>query len=211
MLSHIKRVIRNSIHAYCAFRVRCKGVKLGKNCIIQGVPSIKLKKGSAITLGDGVTLCSLGIFNPMVDHPCKLCTTRPGAKITIGQNCGISGSLIFCAASIDIGDYTLIGAGTTIMDMTGHTYSSEKGWKANAKRVTANPIHIGQKCFIGAYCMIQSGVTIGDSCLIAAGTIVNRDIPSGHRAYGNPVVCEPLPKALGGPGRRKKELSSPQA
>lgn len=211
MLSFIKRALLSSIHAYCAFRARCKGVKLGKGCLIQGVPSIKLKKGSAVTLGDGVTLCSLGRFNPMIEHPCILRTSTPYAKITIGSHCGISGSMVYCASSIEIGDYTLIGAGTTIMDMTGHTYSPSVGWTANPGRTTAAPIRIGKRCFIGARCMIQAGVTIGDSCLIAAGTIVNRDIPSGHRAYGNPVVCEPLPKALGGPGRRKKEFSSPQA
>lgn len=208
MLSFIKMLILHSIHAYCAFCVRLQGVHLGKDCVIQGVPHIRLKRGSKISLGNGSTLCSMRAINPMIERPCTLCTTNSKAKITIGDNCGISGSLIYCGSSIDIGDYTIIGAGTTIMDMTGHTYSAEVGWNASARRSTANPIRIGKKCFIGARCMIQAGVTIGDSCLIAAGTIVNRDIPDGHRVYGNPAICEPLPKALGGPGRSKKSTSS---
>lgn len=146
----------------------------------------------------------------MVENPCTLRASTPGASITIGRHCGISGSQIHCAASVDIGDYTLIGPGTTIMDMAGHTYSADLGWTSNPKRITGRPVSIGKKCFIGSRCMIQSGVTIGDSCLIAAGTVVNKDIPSGHRAYGNPVICEPLPKALGGPGRRKPSQAPTQ-
>lgn len=192
------------IAAYGVFRLRCKGVVCGKSCIIQGVPFVKMKRGSRITLGNDVTLCSMQKFNPMVVAPCRLRTSTANGTIEIGNHCGISGALIMCASHISIGDYTLIGAGTTIMDMSGHTYSKETGWAGHAKRTTASPISIGSKCFIGAACMIQPGVTIGDSCVISAGTIVNQDIPAGHRAFGNPLICEPLPKALGGPGRKKK-------
>ena len=48
-------------------------------------------------------------------------------------------------------------------------------------------------------CIILKGVTIGDDCVIAAGTLVNRDIPSGHLAIGNPATITPLPERLGGP------------
>ena len=38
----------------------------------------------------------------------------------------------------------------------------------------------------GGSCVILPGVTIGDNCVIAAGSVVNKDIPSGVIAAGNP-------------------------
>jgi len=45
---------------------------------------------------------------------------------------------------------------------------------------------IGERCQIGAYSIIMPGVTIGDSCIIAAGAVVIRDVPSGSMVFGNP-------------------------
>jgi len=50
----------------------------------------------------------------------------------------------------------------------------------------AYPITIGNNVWIGAQCVILPGVTIGDNSVIAAGSVVNRDIPSGVLAAGNP-------------------------
>ena len=43
----------------------------------------------------------------------------------------------------------------------------------------------------GADCMVLKGVTIGDNCIIGAGSIVSKSIPSNSVALGNPcrVVC----------------------
>jgi len=49
------------------------------------------------------------------------------------------------------------------------------------------PIRIGRRCFIGGGSMICPGVTIGDDCIIAAGSIVDCDVPSGCIAGGNPA------------------------
>lgn len=46
---------------------------------------------------------------------------------------------------------------------------------------------IGKRCFIGANSMIMPGVTVGDSCVVAAGAIVTKDVPSGCVVAGNPA------------------------
>ena len=46
---------------------------------------------------------------------------------------------------------------------------------------------IGERCYIGAHCIVLAGVRIGDGSIIAAGSIVMRDIPAGCLAYGNPA------------------------
>ncbi|NJO13926.1 MAG: acyltransferase [Rhizobiales bacterium] len=46
---------------------------------------------------------------------------------------------------------------------------------------------IGECCFIGAHSLILPGVRIGDHCIIAAGSIVSKDVPSHSIAAGNPA------------------------
>jgi len=49
------------------------------------------------------------------------------------------------------------------------------------------PIRIGRRCFIGGGSIICPGVTIGDHCIIAAGSVVDRDVPANCIAGGNPA------------------------
>lgn len=53
--------------------------------------------------------------------------------------------------------------------------------------------HIGNNTFVGARAIIFPGVTIGRNCTIHPGAIVNRDVPDGHEAIGNPAKSTPLP------------------
>lgn len=48
------------------------------------------------------------------------------------------------------------------------------------------PITIGNDCWIASNVVICAGVTIGDNCVIGAGSVVTRDIPSNSLAAGNP-------------------------
>ena len=52
--------------------------------------------------------------------------------------------------------------------------------------VTA-PIHIGRNVWIGAGAMILPGVTIGENAIIAAGAVVNRDVPANMIVGGVPA------------------------
>ncbi len=48
------------------------------------------------------------------------------------------------------------------------------------------PISIGSRVWIGAGAIILPGVTIGDDTVIGAGSVVNKSIPAGVVAAGNP-------------------------
>jgi galactoside O-acetyltransferase len=48
------------------------------------------------------------------------------------------------------------------------------------------PITVGNNVWIGAQVVVLPGVTIGDEVVIGAGSVVNKDIPSGVIAAGNP-------------------------
>lgn len=86
-----------------------------------------------------------------------------GARVTFGDN-------VFIAP--DCGFYT-----------AGHPLDAES---RNKGLEYARPITVGNNVWIGAHVSVLPGVTIGDNCVIGAGSVVNRDIPSGSVAVGNP-------------------------
>ncbi len=46
---------------------------------------------------------------------------------------------------------------------------------------------IGKNCFIGGRSLILPGVTIGDSCIVGAGSVVTRSVPANSIVAGNPA------------------------
>lgn len=197
--AHAKLTILRILSRLTALRCRLKGVRLGKGCLIDGMPYIRLQKGSKLILGDQVTLISNRRHNPLLEHKVSIRTLTPTAEVILGNQVGMSGSRIVCCNKISIGDYTIIGADTLIYDSEGHDFSPATGWK-NRVCYTGRPISIGARCFIGTRCIIMSGVTIGDCSVVSAGTVLKQDLPPGHKAEGNPAKITPLPKILGGPG-----------
>jgi len=49
------------------------------------------------------------------------------------------------------------------------------------------PIEIKNDVFIGISCIILPGVTIGNNCIIGAGSVVTKDIPDNSVAAGVPA------------------------
>lgn len=204
MITRIKISVLKLLSFFTQVWLRLRGLEAGKGCFIDGMPVFRRFKGSRIILRDRVTLISRGRHNALLSEPVNLRTLSPAAVIELKFRVGISGSRIICCSRITVGEYTIIGPGTVIYDYDGHSYSPETGWQSPQNRLrTGRPISIGNKCFIGAHCLILGGVTIGDNCVVAAGSVVTHDIPAGHKASGNPATYEPLPKILGGVGRKK--------
>ncbi|EAQ30554.1 hexapeptide transferase family protein [Erythrobacter sp. NAP1] len=75
---------------------------------------------------------------------------------------------------IHIGDHTIITPGARIFahDFVGAHHDDTR---------------IGKCCFIGANVVVTAGVTIGDHCVIAAGSIVNGHVPDRSMVAGNPA------------------------
>ena len=65
----------------------------------------------------------------------------------------------------------------------GHPLDAEQ---RNLGLEYAWPITVGDNVWIGANVTVLPGVTIGSNTVIAAGSVVTRDIPAGVVAAGNP-------------------------
>ena len=161
------------------FRARYWGVKIGGNCHFNGMPVFRTLPKSEIKIGRHCTFNSSTTSNLIgVQTPCMLSTLKRGASIKIGDNCGFSGTVIWCSNSITLGDNVRCGANTLIYDTDGHTDDPRAGME--------KPIVIGNNVWLGYGVKVMKGVTIGENSLIGAGSIVTKDIPANVVAAGVP-------------------------
>lgn len=97
------------------------------------------------------------------------CTILDGAKVEFGENVFIAPNCVFSTA--------------------GHPIDAAQ--RAKGLEI-ALPIKVGSNVWFGTNVCVLPGVTIGDNTVIGAGSVVNKDIPSGVVAVGNP--CRVLRK-----------------
>ena len=105
-----------------------------------------------------------------------------GKNITIGKNVFINADCKFQdQGGITIDDGALIGHGVVLATLN-HDFAPEK-----RQQLHPAPIHIGKKVWIGANATVCSGVTIGDNAIVAAGAVVNKDVPANAVVGGVPA------------------------
>lgn len=86
-------------------------------------------------------------------------------------------------ASIVIGERCDIGPGVEFIPGSHIIGTSSR----RAGSGTANPILIGNGCWLGAKSIILGGVSIGDGCIVAAGAVVTHNVPPNSLVAGVPA------------------------
>lgn len=92
---------------------------------------------------------------------------------------------IYGHGGVEIGDQTLVSMHATILS-SSHTVP-EKSKEIRAQPDILLPTKIGRDCWIGANAMILGGVTIGNGCVVGAGSVVTKDLPAYSIAVGVPA------------------------
>ena len=106
-----------------------------------------------------------------------------GFNISIGKNFYTNHNVtILDGAKVTFWDNVFI-APNCVFSTSGHAIDSEQRRRGLE---IAWPITVGDNVWIGANVSVLPGVTIGSDTIIGAGSVVNRDIPSGVIAAGNP-------------------------
>lgn len=170
------------------YNLRINGVSVGKNLQAKhATPSFWRQNGGngKISIGDNVTLISYG--DQSYNCRCKIMVEK-NAILTIGNDTGFNGVLIYCQDSITIGNYVKVGGGTRIFDTDHHPVDwQERREPGNGLKAKHASIVIEDDVFIGAGCYIMKGVTIGARSVVAAGSIVTKSIPQNEVWGGNPA------------------------
>jgi acetyltransferase-like isoleucine patch superfamily enzyme len=114
------------------------------------------------------------------EHAPNHVTVFPGARIAIGRDALINGAMLHAKREIAIGAELRLGFGARILDADFHDLD-----QGTPERVA--PVRIGDRVWIGANSLVLRGVTIGDDVVVAAGSVVTRDLPSRCLAAGVPA------------------------
>ncbi len=141
---------------------------------------IYLNNQGRIVLGNNIRINSGTTYNPIGGNTRCFWTTKPGGVIKIGENTGISNTVLYSFNRIEIGRDVLIGNGCKIYDSDFHPIG-------RSGEMVSRQITIGDGVFIGAHSIILKGVTIGNQAVVGAGSVVTRDIPAGEIWAGNPA------------------------
>ena len=114
-----------------------------------------------------------------------LFTDKADATIKIGDNCRINGAYIHAQKEIFIGNNCVIASGVNIIDSNGHELISKD---RTIGRDKPKSIEIGNNVWIGLNVTILKGTSIGNNCVIAAGSVVKGEFPDNVLIQGNPAV-----------------------
>ena len=158
------------------FKLALKDVRIGSAFRVYGKMIIrgpgKVRIGSNFYV-DGLTN----------NHVC-LSVGVPGALIEFGDNCGLNGTVLQCSRHIRVGDWSNI-ADAYITDTPAHTLSRNRR-QLGSIDISGVPVEIKQNVWVSTKVVILHGVTIGENSVIAACSLIRKDVPPNVMVAGNP-------------------------
>ncbi len=126
--------------------------------------------------------CTIGKFL-MIDGPVYIKALNK-SKIVIGENCFFNHNCCITSMnSINIGNDCMFANNVTIIDHDHSIFDN----KISKNEYVTDKITIGDNVWCGANVVILKGVKIGNNSIIAAGAIVNNNIPDNEIWGGIPA------------------------
>jgi acetyltransferase-like isoleucine patch superfamily enzyme len=100
--------------------------------------------------------------------------THGGNRLFIGENVKLASTLCGCQADIIIEENVFFGHRVMILtpEHNVNLFGIER-----QKAITASPIRIQKNAWVASGAIILGGVTIGEGAVVAAGAVVNKDVP----------------------------------
>lgn len=184
------RIVRDTMFSYWIMnRIKCKGISIRYPInLLVGEKYIKIANN--VTFGKLLVLTAWETFKP---NNTEIQHFSP--NISIGENCNFGDYLhLTCINKIQIGRNVLTGRWVTITDNSHGTTNHDSLTIPPFKRPlhSKGPVIIEDDVWIGDKATILPGVTIGKGSVIAANSVVTKDIPPHSIVGGNPakeIIC----------------------
>lgn len=167
MFVNIKSILSNGTMVIRGLLNKWRFSKAGKLLRMEKGVRV-MKNNGTIKLGDRVLL----------HRYVKL--SAYGGKIEIGDNSYIGDRTeIHSGKEVKIGNGVNIAWDCNILDRDYHAFESDSE--------VIKSVEICDHVWIGARSIILKGVTVGEGAVVAAGSVVTRDVPPGCLVAGNPA------------------------
>lgn len=144
------------------------GVYIDRDVELMRYPQ-NIEVGEQAVLKEGARICACN----------EVAQIRIGARTTIGYH-----TFIFASERVEIGADCLIAPFVYIVDSD---HGIERGIKINGQPNQTAPIIIGDDVWVGTHVQILKGVRIGEGAVVAAGSLVRRDILPNQIVGGVPA------------------------
>ena len=169
--------------------MKLKFVECDKGLISKGIPKIFVYQNGTFIIGENFKINNTIQNNPIGRQYQCIFTVGKNALLKIGNNVGMSGTVIVAHKEIVIEDNVKIGGNVCIYDSDFHSLNKKdrKEQQIDIAHTNRKSILIGKDVFIGAHTTILKGAHIGEGSIIGACSVVVKDIPSNEIWAGNPA------------------------
>src|ERR687896_1625093 len=114
-------------------------------------------------------------------------TLASEARIAIGRGCFLNrGTMLAALERIEIGDHVMFANNCFVGD-ADHRFDDPDQPVPWQGFTSQGPVRIGDNCWFGVNCVVTSGVTIAERCVIGANSVVIGDLPPRTIAAGSPA------------------------
>lgn len=157
-----------------------KLIKISQLCRIGAFSIVRCYTKDGIVLGKNF---SLGAYSSLSNG--FNIFSSPGS-LTIGDDVGIGEYAYICAvAPVIIGNDTIVGQYLSIHPQN-HNFN-EKNILIRQQGTSELGVNIGANCWIGSKVTFLDGSSVGDGCVVAAGSVVTKNFPGNVIIAGNPA------------------------
>ena len=154
----------------------------GKDLIIEDGAEINCLSKQGIVLGNRVTIGKNAIIRPSNIYGGTI-----GEGLIVGDNSNIGpGAYLGCSGLISIGNNVMMSPGVSIF-AENHNFS-DTSLPMKDQGVTVSFVTIEDDCWIASNSTILAGVTIGKGSVVAAGSVVTKNVPPFSVVAGSPAT-----------------------
>jgi acetyltransferase-like isoleucine patch superfamily enzyme len=168
-------------------RLRAHGAVIGSGLRVRGPIRLHCHRTGTIRVGARCRIQSGFAGNAVGGGQRMAFWVGPGARLTIGDDAGLSNSTIVCLREVSIGDGVFLGGDSKVYDTDFHSLDADQRARRGNPGARTAPVAIGARAFVGGHSIVLKGASIGETAIVGAGSVVRGRIPAGELWTGNPA------------------------